>query len=101
MDFFLVVLMACSSTVNLVVSDLFCKHTTNPKSYFSAVTKHPVDESGKAAKVSVRPDKLASTHGTVAFHSVESSQPASSTAMKISVAEIIPTSTPKSSAIGR
>jgi len=39
MGFFWVVLMACSSTVNLVVSDLFRKHTTNPKSYFSAVTK--------------------------------------------------------------
>ena len=31
--------MTCSSTVNLVVSDLFRKHTTNPKTYFSAVTK--------------------------------------------------------------
>src|SRR6266508_3201431 len=31
--------MACGSTVNLVVSDLFRKHTTNPKSYFSAVPK--------------------------------------------------------------
>ena len=39
MAFFFVVLMACGSTVNLVVSDLFRKHTTNPKSYFSAVPK--------------------------------------------------------------
>jgi hypothetical protein len=38
--------MACGSTVNLVVSDLLRKHTTNPKSYFSAVTKRLVTLGG-------------------------------------------------------
>lgn len=37
--FFFVLFMTCNSTVNLAVSDLFRKHTTNPKSYFSAATK--------------------------------------------------------------